>query len=89
MRLAKCTRQNKKGIHLLFAASAAMQIFYLLLILRPAGLRFRPLPARLFGQLNVVGLDDGRDQPGKALVDFGATGGVAHLHALAFAAIKR
>lgn len=45
--------------------------------------------ARLFGQLNVVGLDDGRDQPGKALIDFGAAGDVAHLHALAFAAIKR
>ena len=39
-----------------------------------------------FRLLDVVCLDDGRDQPGEALVDFRAARRIAHLHALAFAA---
>jgi hypothetical protein len=37
-------------------------------------------------RLNVVGVDDGRDQAGEALIDFCATGSVLHFDTAAFPA---
>jgi hypothetical protein len=41
---------------------------------------------QLVSQLNVMGVDDGRDQAGEALIDFYATRGILHFDAAAFPA---